>query len=143
CFLESGVELVLRQILIPFWNAYSFFITYARIYSWAPPKGEAFPAPKAEIDRWVLSLLNKLIQEVQTGMDNYDLNNAVEPFVRFIDQVTNWYIRRSRRRFWEEKGSSDRDEAFATLYQVLTAVSKVAAPFVPFISEAIYQNLRS
>lgn len=141
CFLESGVELVLRQILIPFWNAYSFFITYARIYDWKPVKD--FSAPKAEIDRWMLSLLHKLIQEVQAGMDNYDLNNAVEPFVKFIDQVTNWYIRRSRRRFWEEKASIDRDEAFATLYQVLTTVSKVAAPFVPFISEAIYQNLRN
>lgn len=143
CFLESGVELVLRQILIPFWNAYSFFITYARVYSWTPPKGDEFPAPKAEIDRWMLSLLNKLVQEVQTGMDSYDLNNAVEPFVRFIDQVTNWYIRRSRRRFWEEKHSVDRDEAFATLYQVLLTVAKIAAPFVPFISDAIYQNLRS
>jgi isoleucyl-tRNA synthetase len=140
CFLESGVELVLRQILIPLWNAYSFFITYARIYKWTPP--EKFEKPAAEIDRWILSTLHKLVKDVQEGMDDYDLNRAVEPFIGFIDQITNWYIRRSRRRFWEEKASSDRDDAFATLYQVLTTLTKVIAPFVPFISEAIYSNLR-
>lgn len=142
CFLESGVELVLRQILIPYWNAYSFFITYARLYHWAPPADGNFAAPQAEIDRWILSILHKLIIDVQDGMDNYDLNRAVEPFVGFIDQLTNWYIRRSRRRFWNEKPSPDRDEAFATLYQVLMALTKVTAPFVPFISDAIYSNLR-
>ncbi|MBA3603082.1 MAG: isoleucine--tRNA ligase [Parachlamydiaceae bacterium] len=140
CFLESGVELVLRQILIPLWNAYSFFITYARIYKWTPP--ENFEKPSAEIDRWILSTLHKLVKDVQEGMDEYDLNRAVEPFIGFIDQITNWYIRRSRRRFWDEKASSDRDDAFATLYQVLITLTKVIAPFVPFISEAIYSNLR-
>ncbi|MGZ3732347.1 MAG: DUF5915 domain-containing protein, partial [Parachlamydiaceae bacterium] len=141
CFVESGVELVLRQILLPFWNAYSFFITYARIYQWTPSK--TFATPSAEIDRWMLSLLHKLVKDVQEGMDDYDLNRSVEPFVGFVDQMTNWYIRRSRRRFWEEKASQDRDEAFATLYQVLLTLTKIAAPFVPFISEAIYRNLRS
>lgn len=140
CFLESGVELVLRQILIPLWNAYSFFITYARIYAWIPPVH--FEKPSTEIDRWILSLLHKLVKDVQEGMDDYDLNRAVEPFIGFIDKVTNWYIRRSRRRFWEEKGSKDRDDAFATLYQVLFTLTQVIAPFVPFISEAIYSNLR-
>jgi len=141
CFTEGGVELVLRQILIPFWNAYSFFITYARIYSWTPPK--TFSKPDAVIDRWMLSLLNKLIKDVKEGMDDYDLSRAVEPFVGFVDQLTNWYIRRSRRRFWEEEHTKDRDQAFETLYQVLVALSKIAAPFVPFISDAIYRNLRS
>ena len=74
-------------------------------------------------------------------MDGYDLNQAVEPFVSFVDRLTNWYIRRSRRRFWEEKETPDRDQAFATLYQVLLGLAKVAAPFVPYISEAIFSNL--
>lgn len=145
CFVESGVELVLRQILIPFWNAYSFFVTYARIYSWKPSKEvlEEKIQPDAAIDRWILSTLNKLIKDVESGMDNYDLSSAVEPFVGFIDKLTNWYIRRSRRRFWEEKQTPDRDQAFATLYDVLLQLTKIAAPFVPFISEAIYQNLRT
>lgn len=141
CFSEPGVELVLRQILIPLWNAYSFFITYARIYKWKPTQVPA--KPDAVIDRWILSLLNKLIKQVEEGMDDYDISHAVEPFVGFVDQLTNWYIRRSRRRFWEEEASKDRDEAFATLYHVLIELTKVAAPYIPFICEAIYSNLRS
>ncbi len=140
CFTESGVELVLRQVLIPLWNAFSFLTTYAKIYDWKPkPPPEK---PQAVIDRWIISRLNKLILDVKTGMDEYDLSLAVEPFVGFVDQLTNWYIRRSRRRFWEEKASQDRDEAFAVLYHVLIELVKVAAPYVPFISEAIYGNLR-
>jgi len=141
CFSEHGVELVLRQILIPFWNAYSFFMTYARIYKWTPPKH--FEKPDAEIDRWILSLLHKLTKDVSVAMDSYDLNSSVEPFVGFVDQITNWYIRRSRRRFWEEKHSKDRDQAFETLYTVLLSLAKIAAPFIPFLTEAIYSNLRS
>lgn len=147
-FSESGVELVLRQILIPLWNAYSFFISYARLYKWSPkehlkehttrPDG----LPDAVLDRWILSLFQKLVHQVETGMDQYDLNQAVEPFVGVVDQLTNWYIRRSRRRFWEDQETPDRDQAFATLYHVLLGLTKVAAPFVPFISEALYQNLR-
>ena len=76
-------------------------------------------------------------------MDDYDLSRAVEPFVGFVDQLTNWYIRRSRRRFWEEKPSQTATDAFETLYQVLITLTKIAAPFIPFISDAIYQNLRN
>lgn len=141
CFSEKGVELVLRQILIPLWNALGFFMTYARIYSWRPP--QSFRKPNAEIDRWILSLAHKLFGEVQKGMDAYDLNRSVEPFVGFIDQLTNWYIRRSRRRFWEEQATPDRDQAFETLYQVLLGVAQVAAPFVPFIADEIYRYLRT
>lgn len=140
CFQESGVELVLRQILIPLWNAYSFFITYARIYSWKPSKAPSQPA--AAIDRWMLSVLHKLIKEVKDGVDNYDLSLGVEPFVGFVDLLTNWYIRRNRRRFWEEEESMDRNQAFETLYTVLLNLVKVAAPFIPFVTDAIYQNLR-
>lgn len=139
CFTEEGVELVMRQVLIPLWNAYSFFLTYARIYKWTPQED----APSSTlIDRWVTTKLNKLIHDVEQGMDAYDLSQAVEPFVGFVDELTNWYIRRSRRRFWSEEDSQDRREAFATLYNVLVQLTKVAAPFVPYISDAIYQNLR-
>ncbi|MCH9609003.1 MAG: Isoleucine--tRNA ligase [Chlamydiales bacterium] len=140
-FSKRGVELCLRQILIPFWNSHAFFLTYARIYQWAP-SGE-FKQPSALIDRWILAKLEELIQTVEKGMDEYDLSSAVEPFVGFIDQLTNWYIRRSRRRFWADEETPDRQEAFATLYHVLTELCKVAAPFVPFLSEAIYLNLKS
>lgn len=141
CFAESGVELVLRQVLIPMWNAYSFFITYARIYNWKPK--EPFKRPSAIIDQWIISCLYELIKDVQDGMEDYDLSRAVEPFIHFVERLTNWYIRRSRRRFWNDEASEDRHQAFMTLYQVLVELSKIAAPFVPFISDAIYQNLRT
>ena len=140
CFNESGVELVLRQILIPLWNAYSFFVTYARIYKFKP-KGIKTML-EFTLDAWIISRLQTLIKEVETGMDVYDLSRAVEPFIGFVDQLTNWYIRRSRRRFWSEEDSPDRSQAFETLYYVLLELCKVAAPFIPFITEAIYLNLR-
>lgn len=146
-FKEAGVELVLRQALIPLWNAYSFFLTYANIYGWRPSQelseGIFKKEPSALIDRWMISITEKLIHEVELGMDQYDLSLAVEPFIGFIDQLTNWYIRRSRRRFWSAVESDDRNEAFATLYHVLLNLSKIAAPFVPFIAEAIFRNLRT
>lgn len=140
-FKEEGVELVLRQILIPLWNAYSFFLTYANIYHWRPKA--PFEQPSALIDRWIVSVMNKLIHDVELGMDEYDLSLAVEPFVGFVDQLTNWYIRRCRRRFWADEDSKDRQEAFATLYYVLMNLVKIAAPFVPYIADAIYHNLRA
>lgn len=142
CFTEAGVEVVLRQVLIPFWNAFSFFNTYAHIYKWNPTSLK-YNELENVMDRWIISMLNKLIDSVKTGMDQYDLNLAVEPFVAFIDQLTNWYIRRSRRRFWNNEASPDREQAFMTLYHVLVELSKIAAPFIPFLSEAIYRNLRS
>lgn len=138
-FSKRGVELILRQMMLPLWNAYSFFVTYARIYQWKPTD----TPPRQAIDRWIISLLHKLIHEVEMGMDQYHLSLAVEPFVHFIEQLTNWYIRRCRRRFWEEKDTPDRREAFSTLYHVLIELVKIAAPYVPFISEAIYLNLRT
>lgn len=138
-FSEKGVELCLRQFLIPLWNAYSFFQTYADIYHWSPnPERKA---PGGVLDRWILSQLGRLIHEVEEGMDDYDLSRAVTPFVWFIDQLTNWYIRRSRRRFWSDQDTQDRREAFETLHHVLVELCKIAAPFIPFLSDAIYQKI--
>ncbi|MCB1084668.1 MAG: isoleucine--tRNA ligase [Chlamydiia bacterium] len=137
-FSERGVELAFRQFLIPLWNSYVFLATYADIYGWLPCNTK----PKADIDRWILSKLQKLIKDVEEGMERYTLSAAVEPFVAFIDELTNWYIRRNRSRFWADEESEDRRAAFQTLYTVLLELSKVAAPFVPFLSEAIYQDLR-
>lgn len=141
-FSERGVELVLRQVLIPLWNSFVFLSTYAKIYKWAPSL-KTPSTPAAEIDRWILSILQKLIQDVTESMDRYELHQAVEPFIGFIDQLTNWYIRRSRSRFWSDEASADRDEAFQTLYTVLITLTKIAAPFVPFMSDAIYSQLRT
>ncbi len=140
-FSERGVELVLRQVLIPFWNSFVFLATYAKIYAWNPEKSP-FKTPSAEIDQWILSLLQKLIEEVSQAMERYDLNGATLPFLTFIDQLTNWYIRRNRSRFWADEESVERQEAFETLYTVVKTLSQLAAPFIPFISEAIYQELK-
>jgi isoleucyl-tRNA synthetase len=138
-FSAKGVEGVLKQVLIPFWNCYVFLATYAKIYQWTP--GKVFEAPQADIDRWILSLLQKLIDDVSQSMDRYELQAAVQPFACFIDQLTNWYIRRSRGRFWQDEATQDRQEAFETLYTVLMTLTKISAPFIPFLSERIYLGL--
>ena len=138
-FSEKGVEHVVRQILIPFWNSFVFLSTYAKIYHWHPTKHRS----TFLIDRWIVSLTQKLITDVESAMDTYDLARAVEPFVGFVDQLTNWYIRRCRARFWASEDSEDRQGAFATLYTVLLQLSKIAAPFIPFLTEAIYQELKT
>ena len=143
CFSEQGVEVVLRQVLIPLWNSYSFFITYARLYNWEPPEEKKSFIPELTLDRWALSMLQKLIHDVEVGMDRYDLSHSVAPFVAFIEQLTNWYIRRSRRRFWSDLANKDRDEAFLTLYTVLKTLVQITAPFIPFISDAIYRNMHT
>ena len=147
CFTEEGVKHSLRELLIPLWNAYSFFVTYANVDGWKPqPRGagETSPAaPSGQLDRWILSALDRLAAEVTGAMDRYDLQAAIRPFVRCIEDLTNWYIRRSRRRFWKSSNDSDKAEAYATLYEVLLTFSRIAAPFIPFTSEAMYRNLRT
>jgi len=138
-FSERGVEHVLRQVLIPFWNSFVFMSTYAKLYKWKPDVIRS----SALIDRWVLSLTQKLIQDVETAMEAYELTKAVEPLVGFVDQLTNWYIRRCRNRFWSDEDTTDRREAFSTLYTVLMQLSKIAAPFIPFLTESIYQELKT
>ncbi len=138
-FSERGVEHVLRQVLIPYWNSFVFLSTYAKIYQWTPA---IVKKPAALIDRWILSMTQKLIRDVETGLEQYELTQAVEPLVGFVDQLTNWYIRRCRSRFWADEDSQDRREAFGTLYTVLLQLSKVAAPFIPFLTDAVYQELK-
>ncbi|MDE3047499.1 MAG: isoleucine--tRNA ligase, partial [Verrucomicrobiota bacterium] len=139
-FSEKGVEHVLRQVLIPFWNSFIFLSTYAKIYRFKPHK---MGKPEALIDRWLLSVTQKLVMDVENGMEAYDLNRAVGPLTLFIEQLTNWYIRRCRNRFWADDESQDRKEAFQTLYDVLLTLCKVAAPFIPFLSDAVYRELKT
>jgi isoleucyl-tRNA synthetase len=139
CFSETGVERTLRQVLLPLWNAYSFFITYARIYN-AQPKETL--QPQLEIDRWILSRTSSLIQNVEEAMERYALDEAVQQFTPFLDELTNWYIRRNRRRFWSAEDTVERQEAFSTLYIALKACVRTLAPFAPFIADLIWMNLR-
>ncbi len=155
CFSEEGVKQSLRHLIIPWWNAYAFFVTYARIDNWEPGKAavgsfagksdekNGSSQPSNLLDRWIISALERLNHEVLTAMDAYDLQLAVRPFVRFIEDLTNWYIRRSRRRFWKSTDDLDKTRAYETLYEVLIRLSGIAAPFVPFVSETIFNNLRT
>lgn len=140
-FSDDGVKDVLKSFIIPFWNAYSFFVTYANIDSFSPKgiDGEM----ENPLDRWILSEAENLIMQVTENLDGYDLNKAIVPIVRFIDLLNNWYIRRSRRRFWRSENDIDKLQAYETLYAVLLKVIHVAAPFIPFLTEEIYQNLRT
>jgi isoleucyl-tRNA synthetase len=141
-FSEEGVKHALRHLLIPLWNSYSFFVTYANIDKWEPGTSKLGESENL-LDRWIESSLANLCQEVTAAMDNYDLQRAVRPFVAFIEDLTNWYIRRSRRRFWKSEDDGDKQQAYATLYHVLIELCKIAAPFTPFIAEEIYRNLRT
>ena len=140
-FSEGGVKQILRDLLIPWWNAYSFFVTYANVDGFNETE-VGIPTSTNVLDRWIVSSLETLVSEVTEAMDDYDLQRSVRPFVNVVEDLTNWYIRRSRRRFWKSQNDDDKMHAYRTLRYVLVQLSKVAAPFTPFISEAIYRNLK-
>lgn len=140
-FSETGVRQLLRDLLIPWWNAYSFFVTYANADHFEEAE-VVRPDSENVLDRWIVSSMETLINDVTAAMDAYDLQKAVRPFVAFIDDLTNWYIRRSRRRFWKSEDDNDKRSAYRTLRYVLVQLSKVAAPFCPFVAEQIYSNLK-
>ncbi|MBO5643014.1 MAG: isoleucine--tRNA ligase [Kiritimatiellae bacterium] len=140
-FSENGVKQLMRDLLIPWWNAYSFFVTYANVDGFHD-KEVAMPNSENVLDKWIVSSMETLIADVTAAMDAYDLQKSVRPFVKFIEDLTNWYIRRSRRRFWKSTNDGDKLSAYRTLRYVLVQLSKVAAPFTPFIAEEIYTNLK-
>jgi isoleucyl-tRNA synthetase len=141
-FSETGVQELMRNLLIPLWNAYGFFITYANVDGWTPAKRTGRASTNL-LDRWIRSSMESLSMDVMKAMDGYDLQASVRPFVRFIEDLTNWYIRRSRRRFWKSQNDADKADAYETLHYVLLQLSQIAAPFIPFMSDAIYRNLRT
>ncbi|MDR2602362.1 MAG: isoleucine--tRNA ligase [Spirochaetaceae bacterium] len=139
-YTDEGVRDVLKSIILPLWNAYSFFVTYANIDG--ARVQETARIPENPLDKWILSASQTLISQVSSALDAYDLSRAVSPLVTFIDSLNNWYIRRSRRRFWKTENDADKKEAYNVLYTVLKTLIAAAAPFMPFITEAIYQNLK-
>ena len=143
-YSDEGVRDVLKSIIIPLWNSYSFFVTYANIDK-ITCTGHEFDSklPSNPLDRWLLSVTQSLIKKVTEAMEQYDLSGAIDPIVDFIDQLNNWYIRRSRRRFWKSENDADKKEAYEALYVALKTFAKVAAPFVPFITEEMWQNLKT
>ena len=138
-FADSGVRDMVRRALLPWYNAYSFLRTYAEIDQWSPEKGQH--EGENVLDQWIMSRLQTLKQTVATEMEGYRLYNVVPALFAFIEDLTNWYIRLNRGRFWGEEISADKIAAYSTLYEVLMELSKVMAPFAPFLSEYLYQAL--
>jgi isoleucyl-tRNA synthetase len=135
---------VRRRFLIPLWNVYSFFATYAGIDGWVPERmGETgtTTSPANDLDRWILSRLQVVAQEVTEGLEDYDAAAATRSLEAFVDDLSNWYVRRSRRRFWKSEQDEDKNLAYWTLHQCLATVDTMLAPFIPFVTEEIYQNV--
>ncbi len=137
-FSSDLVGDVIRSFTLTLWNVYSFFVTYANLDK---PQGLKVLAPTNELDRWLLSELNALVRDVTAAYEDYDVTNATRPVEEFVETLSTWYVRRSRRRFWKNESSSDKQSAYSTLYTALVTVAKLIAPAMPFVAEELYQNL--
>jgi isoleucyl-tRNA synthetase len=143
-FSNKMLEETIRKFFLTLWNTYSFFTLYANIDYFVPqPLAADSDQPKAftELDNWISSELNRLISEVSKLMDSYNPTSATRRIEEFIDNLSNWYVRRNRRRFWKSENDADKLAAYTTLHQCLVTLSQLLAPFVPFIAEELYQNL--
>ena len=134
------VQDVASSFINTFWNTYGFFVLYARLDDVDLNENLA-PADRPEIDRWALALLNQTIRTCTAALDDYDAKTAGDAIESLIDQLSNWYVRRNRRRFWKSTDPEDKRSAYLTLYECLNVAHKLMAPFVPFIAEHVYQNL--
>jgi len=140
-FDPSAVQDVVRRFLLILWNTYYFFTNYARLDGFEPG-GEPVPVKqRAVLDRWLLAELAAVLKDVEGALDAYDPNGSARRLEAFVLDLSTWYVRRSRRRFWKSESDADKRSAYQTLYQVMVALSQLLAPFMPFISETIYGNL--
>ena len=139
-FSADLVGEVVRSFTLTLWNVYSFFVTYANLDHWRPQ--QEMEIAESDLDRWLLSRLNSLVRDVTAALENYDILGATRPIQTFVvDDLSKWYLRRSRRRFWKGEADADKNAAYATLYQALLVLSKLLAPTLPFLAEELYQNL--
>ena len=137
-FSSALVGEVIRSFTLTLWNVYSFFVTYANLDK---PTVTTMPIATSDLDRWLLSELNVLVRDVTEAYENYDVPNATRPIEAFVEKMSTWYLRRSRRRFWKSESDSDKQAAYSTLYTALVTVAKLLAPSMPFLAEELYQNL--
>jgi len=143
-FSTKSLEETLRKFLLTLWNTYSFFTLYANVDHFVPssPKNDADQTKSStQLDRWIISELNRLVSEVSKLMDGYNPTSATRRIESFVDGLSNWYVRRNRRRFWKSENDTDKLAAYSTLYQCLVTLSQLLAPFVPFFAEELYQGL--
>ncbi len=140
-FFDKAATEAVRELLLKVWNVYSFFVTYANIDGFDPRAERPALSERSDMDRWILAELNHTVTAVRAELDIFKSHVAVRHVQSFVDALSNWYVRRSRSRFWAEGQSADKASAFATLYEVLVDTTKLLAPFVPFMSESLYGNL--
>jgi isoleucyl-tRNA synthetase len=140
-FLEEQVGEMLRQFLLTLWNTYSFFVTYANLDGWRPSAEPVAPETLQPIDRWALASLNRLVREVTQDLDSYDIYQPTKRIERFVEELSNWYVRRNRRRFWKSESDADKQAAYSTLYTCLRTLAQLLAPFTPYLAEELYRNL--
>jgi len=139
---KGTIDGEIRKKLLTWWNCYSFFITYAQVDEWRPGDREEIPvSSRHELDRWVLSRLQDLIGTAHKSWADFSPYRFTDQFEKFNDQFSNWYLRRSRRRFWKSESDLDKESAYQTLYEVLTTLTRLMAPILPFLTEEMYQNL--
>ena len=137
-FSSDLVGEVIRSFTLTLWNVYSFFVTYANLDK---PTITTMPIATSDLDRWLLSELNVLVRDVTEAYEHYDVPNATRPIEAFVEKMSTWYLRRSRRRFWKSESDSDKQAAYSTLYTALITISKLLAPSMPFLADELYQNL--
>jgi isoleucyl-tRNA synthetase len=140
-FSTDLVGEALRKFLLTLWNTYSFFVTYAVIDHFDPSAPGGTAGERSDLDRWVLSELNALVDRATRYMEDYSPTETGRAIQAFVDDLSNWYVRRSRRRFWKSENDADKLAAHQTLYTCLVTVVKLLAPFAPFVAEEMYQNL--
>ncbi|GAC1625749.1 MAG: isoleucine--tRNA ligase [Chloroflexota bacterium] len=142
-FSPEQVGEVVRRSMLTLWNTYSFFVTYANLDGWSPsPVEDPFTEVDLQlIDRWALARLNAVVRDVTAMLEDYDIHGPTREIGSFIEELSNWYVRRNRRRFWKAEDDADKQAAYLTLYTCLTTLSSLLAPFMPFLSEEMYRNL--
>jgi len=140
-FYSEAVSEMQRKFLGTLWNTYAFYVLYADIDDFDPSKYELKKCKLTLMDKWILSEVNQLIETVDKGLANYEITDTARSIEKFTDMLSNWYVRRCRERYWGSEWTDDKQAAYMTLYTVLDTLVKVSAPFVPFITESIYQNI--
>ena len=131
----------MRKFILTLWNTYSFYTLYANIDGFDPAAHDVPVAERSLMDRWILGDLHILIKKVTAELDGYDAFAAGRAIGDFVDELSNWYVRRSRRRFWKSEADADKIAAYLTLNECLVTLAKLLAPFTPFLAEELYRNL--
>ena len=140
-FDDKAVNEYQRKFMGTLWNTYAFYVLYANIDNFNPMDYKLEYNKLAPMDKWILSKLNSLVKFVDKSLENYKITESAGAMADFVDELSNWYVRRSRERFWGKDMPQDKVNAYMTLYTVLTTMAKLSAPFTPFMAESIYQNL--